>query len=140
MLDLSDLFLLLSSQFGTINSFFSLFSIWSYTSHFLSCIESAKGENSHLRQLNYQKKIKHDFQLQMNVLFFISTLFPPMNPCQPFSHGDRTFFSQSKYNTMYYRLFYLVVFLVTEIFKINKKQEFLMIFRLRFFTHCEFYI
>lgn len=63
MLDLSDLFLLFSSQFGMMNAFFSLFSIWSYASHFLSHVELAKGEDSHLGQLNYQKKIKHDFQL-----------------------------------------------------------------------------
>lgn len=54
MLDLSDLFLLFSSPFGMMNAFFSLFFIWSYASHFLSDIELAKGENSHLGQLNYK--------------------------------------------------------------------------------------
>jgi len=56
MLALSDLFLLFSSQFGMMNALFSLFSIWSYDSHFLSYIELAKAENSHLGQLNYQEK------------------------------------------------------------------------------------
>lgn len=62
MVDLSDLFSLFSSQFGMMNAFFSLFSICNSAFHCLSHIELAKGENSHLGQLNYQKKI-------LNVIF-----------------------------------------------------------------------
>lgn len=55
----------------------------------------------------------------MNVLFFfIPMFFPPVNPCQPFSHNDSTFFALTKYNRLSSSLFYFGAFLVTEVLKI----------------------